>query len=220
MNLYKVVFVFALLAGCGTSTPQASPQLVNVYVTSAAYPWVSDLYDCASTSAAINLSGPQSAELTLRLGVPEHLTTPAFQISTEEVLVIVHPRSGVASLTLDQVRSIFLGQVINWKEIGGNDIPIQVWSFSPDEDVQVTFSQTVMDGQPITSLARLAVSGEGMAEDIGNNPGSVGILPRRLMTANIQNVFTAAKVPVLIITKSAPTGIINDLIGCLQQESH
>jgi len=87
------VFFLALLAGCGTPTPQTTPQLVNVYVTSAAYPWVSGLYDCASNSAVINLSGPQSAEFTMRLGVPDHLTTPAFQISTEQVLVIVHPQN-------------------------------------------------------------------------------------------------------------------------------
>jgi hypothetical protein len=220
MNFYKVVFILALLAGCGTPTPQSSPQLVNVYVTSAAYPSVGDLYNCASPSVIINLSNPQSAELTLRLGVPDHLTTPAFQISTEEVLVIVHPQSGVSSLTLDQVRSIFLGQAVNWNEIGGNDLPIQVWSFSPDEDVQEIFSQNVMNGQPVTSLSRLAVSGEGMAEALGDNPGSVGILPRRLMTGALQNVFSVANVPVLIITKAPPVGGINYLISCLQQKSH
>jgi hypothetical protein len=75
-----------------------------------------------------------------------------------------------------------------------------------------------MYGQPITSLARLAVSGDSMADAIGTNPGSVGILPHRLMTDAVQSVFTAAKAPVLIITKSTPEGAIEDLISCLQQE--
>ena len=220
MKRHFAVFIFALVAGCSTPTPQTTPQLINVYVSSAAYPWVSDLYNCAPTFAIINLSAPQSADVTMRLGVPDHLTAPAFQISTEDVLVIVHPQNGVTSLTLDQVRSIFLGQVMNWKDMGGNDLPVQVWSFSPDEDLQGIFSQAVMNGQPITSLARLAVSGESMAEAIEANPGSVGILPRRFMTSSILNVFTAAKVPVLIITKSTPDGAIDDLINCLQQEGH
>lgn len=77
-----------------------------------------------------------------------------------------------------------------------------------------------MNGQPITSLARLAVSGESMVEAVGTNPGSVGILSRRLITSVVQNVFTVAKVPVLIITKSPPEGAISELISCLQQESH
>jgi hypothetical protein len=220
MKRYFVALIFGLLAACSTPTPQTTPQLVNVYVSSAAYPWVSDLYYCAPNSAVINLSDPLSADVTMRLGVPDHLTSPSFQISSEDVLVIVHPKTGVPSLTLFQVRSIFLGQVINWKELGGNDLPVQVWSFSPDEDVQGIFGQTVMNGQPITSLARLAVSGESMANAIGTNPGSVGILPRRLMTGAVQSVFTAAKAPVLIITKSTPEGSIEDLINCLQQEGH
>jgi phosphate transport system substrate-binding protein len=156
----------------------------------------------------------------MRLGVPDHLSTPSFQVSSEDVLVIVHPQTGVPSLSLDQVRSIFLGQVVNWKDVGGNDLPVQVWSFSADEDVQGIFSQAVMNWQPITSLARLAVSDESMAEAVEKNPGSVGILPRRLMTSALQSVFTAAKAPVLIITKSTPKGAIEDLISCLQQEGH
>ena len=220
MKRFFVVFIFGLLAGCSTPTPQTTPQLVNVYVSSAAYPWVNDLYNCAPTSAVINLSDPMSADVTMRIGVPDHLTTPSFQISSEDILVIVHPKNGVSSLTLDQVRSIFLGQVVNWTDVGGSDISIQVWSFSPDEDVQGIFSQVVMNGQPVTSLARLAVSAESMAEAIGKNPGSVGILPRRLITSSVQSVFRVANAPVLIITKSSPEGPVTNLIGCLQQESH
>ena len=220
MKLYFVAFIFGLLAGCSTPTPQTTPQLVNVYVSSAAYPWVNDLYNCAPTSAVINLSDPMSADVTMRIGVPDHLTTPSFQISSEDILVIVHPQNGVTSLTLDQVRSIFLGQVVNWTDVGGSDISIQVWSFSPNEDVQGIFSQAVMNGQPVTSLARLAVSAESMVKAIEKNPGTVGILPRRLMTSGVKSVFIAAKAPVLIITKSSPEEPITSLIGCLQQESH
>ncbi len=220
MKRFFVVFIFGLLAGCSTPTPQTTPQLVNVYVSSAAYPWVNDLYNCAPTSAVINLSDPMSADVTMRIGVPDHLTTPSFQISSEDILVIVHPQNGVTSLTLDQVRSIFLGQVVNWTDVGGSDISIQVWSFSPNEDVQGIFSQAVMNGQPVTSLARLAVSAESMVKAIEKNPGTVGILPRRLMTSGVKSVFIAAKAPVLIITKSSPEEPITSLIGCLQQESH
>jgi hypothetical protein len=215
-----IIFIGLLLPSCGTPTPQATPLLINAYVTSAAYPWVGDLYNCVSSSAVINLSALDSADITIRIGQPENLSTPAFQISTEELLVIVHPQTGVSSLTIDQVHSIFLGQVLNWKEVGGADLPIHVWSFSPDEDIQVIFDQIVMKRQPVTSLARLAVSVQNMADAIETNPGSVGVLSRRLMNGQIQSVLSFAKVPVLVITKTQPTGAINELISCLQQENH
>lgn len=213
-------FIFALLVACGTPTPQVTPQIVNAYISSAAGSWTGELYNCASTSTVINLSVPQSADIIIRLGVPENLATPSFQISTEDILIIVHPKSGVSSLTRDQVRSIFLGQAVNWKELGGNDLPVQVWSFSPDEDVQSIFSREVMGGQPVTSTARLAASGTDMVAAIAADPGSVGILPRRLATEEVQIVFTAAVVPVLAITRTQPVGVMNELINCLQQEKH
>jgi ABC-type phosphate transport system substrate-binding protein len=215
-NLAFCTLCFSLLAACATPTPQPTPQLINVYVTDAAYPWVSGLYDCAATFAAINLVDPASADLTLRLGEPDHLITPAYQISAEDLLVIANPQSGVDSLTLDQIRSLFLGQATNWKEVGGNDIPVQVWTFSSYEDVQGIFSKVVMNGQPVTSLARLATSAQVMQGAIDAIPGSIGILPRRLLEGNAKSIFMAAKVPVLAITKSEPEGATRDLISCLQ----
>ena len=67
-------------------------------------------------------------------------------------------------LTADQVHSIFLGQVTNWKDVGGSDMPIQVWTYAQGEDIQQIFEQNVMEDQPVTSLARLAVSVQNMFE--------------------------------------------------------
>jgi len=220
MKRYFPLVIFALISGCSSPDPQITPQLLNVYITSAAYPLVGELYNCAPTSVAINLSDPHSADVTIRLGSSDNLATPAFQFSTEDILVIANPQTGVTFLSLDQVRSIFLGQIMDWKEVGGNDLAVQVWSLSPDEDVQSIFNRDVMNGQPISSLARLAVSGESMVEAIGSNSGSVGILPRRLINKTVQSVFNVESVPVLIITKDTPAGSLNELISCLQQENH
>jgi hypothetical protein len=215
-NLALLTLVFGLLTACATPTPQPTSKLVNVYVTDAAYPWVSGLYDCAPGTAAINLSDPQAADVILRLGAPDHLSTPAYQISAEDVLVIAHPGSGVDSLTLDQVRSLFLGQAADWKEVGGNDIPVQVWTFSPAEDVQQVFSEAVLNRQPVSSLARLATSAHEMLKSVGTNPGSIGLLTRRLLEGEVKSIYTVANAPVLAITKSEPQGVSRDLISCLQ----
>ncbi len=206
-----------LLTACATPTPQPTPQLINVYASSAAYPWINGVYDCSSTFATINLSDPGSADITLRLGEPDYLTTPAYQISVEDILVIAHTQSGVDSLTLNQVRSIFLGQTANWKEVGGNDLPVQVWTFSPDEDVQGIFDKTVMNGEPVTSLARLATSALNMLKDVGTTPGSIGLLPRHLLAGAVKDVYTVGTTPVLAITKSEPQGVVRELIRCLQE---
>jgi phosphate transport system substrate-binding protein len=213
--LLFLLFSF-LMPSCSPATPQVTPRLVNVYVTSAAYPRVADLYACAPSSLVVGLSDANSAEITMRLGEPSPLMMPAFKIGTEDILVVNHPEVGVGPLTLEQVQSLFSGQISNWKDVGGNDLPVQVWSFSRDEDVQQVFDQAVMNGQPVTTLARLAVSSQAMSDSVGTMPGSIGFLPRRWKAGNTREALKVATVPVLIIAPTEPQGAVKDLIGCLQ----
>ncbi|MCL4530031.1 MAG: substrate-binding domain-containing protein [Chloroflexi bacterium] len=211
------LWILAFLTACGTNTPQAVLQLVKVYATSAASPWLKNVYDCAPTSVAVSLSDTASADVTIRFGQPADLNTPAFQIGSDEILVVVNPQAGVSSLSANQVRDLFAGQIISWKDAGGNDIPVQVWVFDPGEDIQQVFDQVDMAGQAVTSQARLAVSAQNMSDSVAGNPGSIGILTRRLKTANVQDVFGGVSVPVLAITKSEPQGAVKPLIACLQK---
>ena len=215
-KLFPIILIF--LTACAPATPLATPQVVKVYSTSSAQPWLTDLYNCSSASVVINLTDSQSADILIRMGESAGLTTPAFQIGTDDILVAVHPQAGIGSLTIEQVRQLFTGQATNWKDVGGNDVPVQVWIYSPDEDVQQIFDNIVLAGQPVTSLARLAVSAQAMSDAIGANPGSIGVLTRRWKAGNTREALVVASAPVLVITKSEPQGAIKDLIACLQKK--
>ena len=164
----------------------------------------------------LNVSDPASAELTFRLGEPDYLTTPAYQIGQDDILVITQPQVGIGSLPPEQARQLFSGEFTNWKEAGGNDLPVQVWTFSLGEDVQDVFNRVIMQGQPITSLARLAVSAQAMSDSVAATAGSIGFLPRRWKAGNTREALVVATVPVLVIAKDMPAGPIRDLLSCLQ----
>jgi hypothetical protein len=206
----------ALLIRCAPPPTQTSPAVLNVFVTSAAYPWIDGLYACTPASTAVRLSNSSSADLELRLGEPKQLRSPAYQIDSAEMLVVVHPQNGVGPLTLDQVRGLFAGLVTNWEAIGGADVPVLVWTYSSAEDVQEYFDRAVMNGRPVTSLARLAVSAQAMSDSVGLVAGSIGILPRRWKTGNTREVLALPSIPVLAIVNAEPEGIMRDLLSCLQ----
>ena len=48
----------------------------------------------------------------------------AIPVALDGIAVIVSPGAGVDDLRLDDVRAIFTGEVTNWSEIGGADLPI------------------------------------------------------------------------------------------------
>ena len=222
MKIHKLapLIISLALAACGPAAPATTPEIVSVYATSSTQTWLTELYNCdpAGSSTVIEVvTDPHAAQIVLRLGQPASLADPAYQIATEDILVVVHPQVGLGSLTADQVRAIFLGQVTNWKEVGGNDLPVQVWTYAAGEDVQQIFQSAVLLGGPVSSLARLAVSAQDMSDSVGTAPGSVGVLSRHWKGGNTREAFQAASVPVLALTPSEPQGAVRDSIACLQK---
>jgi hypothetical protein len=197
------------LVSCGKPTLLATPQLVNVYATEAAKPWLAEVYSCSQqASVVVNLSDPGSADIQIRIGEPELLTNLSYRIDTEDILIVTHRESPIQNLNLEEARSLFAGQ---------GDPSLQVWVYAEGEDLQTAFEQAVMAGQPITSLARLAAGPQQMSDVFNAQKNAVGILPRRWWAGNTREVFMAVSVPVLAITKTQPAGVVRELLACLQK---
>lgn len=198
-----------LLVGCTAAPPPATPQAVTVYSSAAAEPWLVSLYDCAGASAVLSRVGdPASAEIILRVGEPEFLDAPAYQVAVEEILIVTHRQSPVQNLTLEEARALFAGQ---------GDASVQVWVYAPGEDVQEVFDRVVMAGQNVRASARLAVNPAQMSDALVSQPEAVGILPSHWKKGDVREVFTVATVPVLAITSSESQGLVGELIACLQK---
>ena len=210
-RIYIVLLIFVLLmASCvpaTTLTPET--QIISVYATPATQPWLMDMFDCAPAGVIIRVADdPITADISLRLGEPDILTSPAFQIDTEEILVVTHRQSPVQNMEVDKVRELFAGQ---------GDPSVQVWVYATGEDVQMVFEQAVMQGRSVTSLARLTVSPGHMSDTLNNEPNAVGILPSHWKAGDLRYVYTISDVPVLAVTSEEPQGAIQALIACLQK---
>jgi len=199
-----------ILFSCTPATqPTSQTEVVTVYADSAAEPWRSELFACANDlSVVLNISA-QAPEIYLRLGEPEMLVSPAYQIDEEEILIVTHRESLLQSLSLEEAQALFAGQ---------GDASVQVWVYSSDADMQILFDQLVMKGRSVTSFARLAVSPQEMSDVLNSDSSVVGILPRRWKMGNVREVYSAGMAPVLAITKDEPRGVVSELIGCLQSD--
>lgn len=196
-------------SSCSTSMTPATPQLVTVYSTSAAQPWLSPLYVCAGSASVISrVDDSSAADIILRVGEPEFLASSAYQIDTEEILIVTHRQSPVQNLTLEEARALFSGQ---------GDPSVQVWVYASEEDVQIVFDQFVMEGRSVTPSARLAVNPQHMSDTLLNEPNTVGILPRHWKAGDVRDIYRVATVPVLAMTQSEPEGVIKELLACLQK---
>ena len=206
------MFLFLLsvfLFSCSSTPPSVTPQLITVYSTSAAQPWLPQFYECGGNSAVISrVDDPSVADIVVRVGEPAFLDSPAFQIDTEEILIVTHRRSPIQRLNFEEVRAFFAGE---------GDSAVEVWVYASGEDVQEVFDQVVMAGRRVSSSARLAVDPQHMSDTLLNESNAIGILPRHWKAGDTREVLSVASVPVLAITESEPQGLIQELIACLQQ---
>jgi hypothetical protein len=178
-----------------------------VYATSAAQPWLTELYTCAENlSVTLNITANEP-DILLRVGEPENIISPAFKIDEEEILIVTNRESPIQNLTFAEVQELFAQ---------GSD-SVKVWVYSSDADVQIAFDQLVMKGRSVTTFAGLATSPQQMSDLINAEKDAVGILPKHWKAGTVRGVFYAGIVPVLAITKEEPQGAVKDLISCLQK---
>ncbi len=209
---YPFLAIVLFLTACApapTDLPaQAALPVVSVYASPAAEPWLGEVYACGiETSVVIRLSASESAgDIRLRLGEPKTLDTPAYQIGTEDILVVTHRESPVQNLSADEARALFSEGQEN----------VEIWVFASSADAQEIFERQVMLGEQIHPLARLALHPQQMSDTLSNGKNAVGILPRRWKAGTTREVFALTGIPVLAITSGEPQGAVKELLGCLQ----
>jgi hypothetical protein len=208
-KLFCILLASFVFYSCTPATAAASKiQVVTVYATWAAQPWLNKLYVCANKLSIVLSVNAEQPDIYLRVGEPVTLISPAYKIDHEELLVVTNREGPAQTLSLEEAQALFAGQA---------DAAAQVWVYAADEDVQIAFDQLVMNGRGVTSFARLATSPQEMSDVLNSQPNAVGILPRHWKMGSLREVYSAGGVPVLALTKAEPGGAVQALLACLQK---
>jgi hypothetical protein len=210
MRRFYVAILLFLMACAPASAPTSTPQMVSVFATASTQPWLSEIYTCAQTLQieVANINDPNLADISLRIGEPESLTSPVYQIGHDDILIVTHRESPVQNITLEQARALFANPA---------SLGVEIWVFASGDDLQQVFTHNVMQETHISTLAHLAVSPQQMSDTLNNNKNTIGILPRRWKAGTMREVFTLPDVPVLAILKTDPSGAVKQLLACLQK---
>ena len=71
------------------------------------------------------------------------------------ILPIVHKDNPVESLTWEQLKDIHTGKITNWKEVGGDDMPVMVLTSHKGSATREIFQKQVMKKQPYIENAKV-----------------------------------------------------------------
>ena len=97
-----------------------------------------------------------------------------FKWAIDGVAVVVNPGNSVNSLTTQQLKDIFAGKITNWKELGGVDRQINLYTRDKASGTRKVFWKKALQKGQISSKANIVVSNGAMKTAIANDPYGIG----------------------------------------------
>ena len=100
----------------------------------------------------------------------------AFPVSQVRVAFAVNPSNPVRKVDMDTVRQILSGEVTNWKDLGGSDLPIRVAYVQAGGGVTLCVAGQLLDGRPFTPANPIRVSfGSQVVRVVEQEPRALGV---------------------------------------------
>ncbi|WP_193161366.1 substrate-binding domain-containing protein [Microbulbifer hainanensis] len=99
-------------------------------------------------------------------------------IGLDALIVAVHPSNPVSQLTIAQLRQIYSGEIRNWRELGGADLPIRPLQRDKESGTRATFDAEVFAAGGRVARGIYEVSGNAETHElVMRQPGAIGYLP-------------------------------------------
>jgi len=171
------------LAGSTTVQPLAE-KLAEAYM--AINPGVRVEVQGGGSSVGVTSAGEGTVDIgnaSRAIKDSEFETFPDLQVFTvayDGIAVVSHPGTEIPTLSVEQVRAIFGGEITNFSEVGGSDATIIVVSREEGSGTRAAFEELVMEGDqemvPITDMALLQQSNGQVRTTVASTPNSIGYL--------------------------------------------
>lgn len=97
-----------------------------------------------------------------------------YKVALDGLSVYVNPENSVKELTLDQVKDIFTGKIKNWKDVGGADAPITVYSRENSSGTYEFFKEHVLKGSDFAASAQTMPGTAAIVQAVVKDKGSIG----------------------------------------------
>lgn len=100
----------------------------------------------------------------------------SFAFAIDGVAVAVNPKNSVGALTSDQVKDIFAGKITNWKDVGGADASIHLFTRDEASGTREVFWEKLLKKGQIVSRANVVPSNGAMKVALSQDPLAIGYL--------------------------------------------
>jgi phosphate transport system substrate-binding protein len=97
-------------------------------------------------------------------------------IAYDALAVIVNPSNKISQLTREQLESIYTGKVKNWKDVGGDDMAIVLYSRESSSGTFEFFKEHVLNKKNFSTSAMLMPATGAIVQSVSQTKGAIGYI--------------------------------------------
>jgi phosphate transport system substrate-binding protein len=98
----------------------------------------------------------------------------SYLIAKDALSIYVNPDNNLKNLTSDQIGKIFSCSITNWKEVGGNDLPINTIIRPPNSGTYVYLKEHLLEKYDYCENATTALTTEAVIEEVAADVSAIG----------------------------------------------
>ncbi|MPN19081.1 Phosphate-binding protein PstS 1 [bioreactor metagenome] len=154
-------------------------------------------------------------------------------MANDGIALIANTQNSVKNVTKEQAEKIFLGEITNWKDVGGSDAPILVQTRETGSGTLATLEEMLLEKKKVVSTATPHASSALIKQAVAasaNTVGfdSIGYVDSSVKVISINNITPTAETvksgsyllgrSLYVFTKGTPTGDFAKFIDYLKSE--
>jgi len=234
----------AIAAGCSTATPAPTPAAESLVMLASAEAYSSVLrlrlgfLEQAGQIEDLQVRLARAEEIQSAIGAGEFqlafvVAEPdpqvwAAPIASVPIRLVANAANPLAEIDVEDLRSIFAGNLTDWQELGAPAHAVRVISQEPQFETARAFRRGMLGGGQIGGGAIVAPSGWAMAQAVGDDPGAIGYLMCNDLTPRIRPLRIAgegqppsreASARLFAIAPHPPTGVALEFLLWAQSPS-
>ncbi len=97
-----------------------------------------------------------------------------YKVALDGLSVFVHESNKIQSLSVEELEAVFTGQIKNWKDLGGEDAPIVVYSRENSSGTYEFFKEAVLKGKDFVASAQTMPGTAAVLQGIAKDKNAIG----------------------------------------------